>query len=352
MLKSIHILNYESHKNSKLTFAPGLNVIIGSSDQGKSAILRAFNWVFFNKPVGDAFRSKWGGDTQVKVEMDEASVTRVKGKENKYILQKPNEKPMVFKAFGANVPTEIQRVINISPINIQNQFDSHFLLPPISPGEVARQINQFVNLEIIDKALLNINSKIRNLEQHSASIQIGINTLETDINMYSNLEKAEELLTKLEKIEARIDTINNNYYQLEKMIHTLEDINEKLKKYKNIGCKNRKLAALERRVFNITQIRQYIEKINYFIEKQKSFEKSKIRDLLEQRETYLRSLLTLKDKIKEAQWKEQNANKIISSLVSVENKIKSNTTKINKKEREFEKLLPKGSQCPLCGKII
>ena len=48
MIKSLHIQNFQSHKKTTLKFHKGINVVIGQSDSGKSAIIRALNWTINN----------------------------------------------------------------------------------------------------------------------------------------------------------------------------------------------------------------------------------------------------------------------------------------------------------------
>jgi len=57
MIKGMVLENYESHKRSEVVFDPGFNVIVGPSDSGKSALLRALYWVLEGKVAGDGFRS-------------------------------------------------------------------------------------------------------------------------------------------------------------------------------------------------------------------------------------------------------------------------------------------------------
>jgi len=49
MLKKISIQNFQSHKKTELDLVDGINVIYGLSQSGKSAILRALNWIIFNR---------------------------------------------------------------------------------------------------------------------------------------------------------------------------------------------------------------------------------------------------------------------------------------------------------------
>ncbi len=45
-LTEIKLENFQDHKDSTISLTNGINLIVGSSDAGKSAILRAVNFVF------------------------------------------------------------------------------------------------------------------------------------------------------------------------------------------------------------------------------------------------------------------------------------------------------------------
>ena len=55
MLKELQLVNFQSHKNTNLVFDPGFNCIVGPSDNGKSVIIRAINWIRTNRPKGSDF---------------------------------------------------------------------------------------------------------------------------------------------------------------------------------------------------------------------------------------------------------------------------------------------------------
>ena len=109
MIKDLSLENFQSHKKSSLEFSEGVNVIIGSSDSGKSSIIRSLQWVLFNRPSGDSFRSWWGGITNVVVD----GVSRIKGGskglENCYEIGLNR-----FQAMGQGVPEDVTTVLNLS----------------------------------------------------------------------------------------------------------------------------------------------------------------------------------------------------------------------------------------------
>ena len=59
MLQTIQIHNFQSHENSQLDLSPGINTLVGDSDCGKSAVMRAILWAITNSPQGDAYVSDW-----------------------------------------------------------------------------------------------------------------------------------------------------------------------------------------------------------------------------------------------------------------------------------------------------
>ena len=54
-IKKIILENFQSHKYSVIELNEELNVIVGPSDSGKSAIIRGLKWALYNEPSGDYF---------------------------------------------------------------------------------------------------------------------------------------------------------------------------------------------------------------------------------------------------------------------------------------------------------
>ena len=156
MIEKLQIRNFRKHKKLDITFGSDITTIIGSSFAGKSTIIKALKWVTMNKPAGDSV-IRWGADkTSVRVIVDGNKITRIKGKSENIYRHNVTE----YKAFGNDVPVSIKKKLNISDINFQGQFAAHFWFSETA-GEVSRQLNQIVNLEVIDTTLANIASELR-----------------------------------------------------------------------------------------------------------------------------------------------------------------------------------------------
>lgn len=199
MIKDLTVKNYQSHKDSRVVFDPGVNVLVGPSDSGKTALLRAIQWLVFNKPGGESFRSWWGGKTEVSLTCDDGEVTRLRDKAfNGYLF---NGEQYVGLGLG-KVPEPIIDFLNLSPMNIQNQLDSHFMLS-WSPGERGGYINDIANLKIIDETIANIKKTKREEERELASITKQIGEAEIEVQSYEYLESMEVDVAEVEEIAAR-----------------------------------------------------------------------------------------------------------------------------------------------------
>lgn len=155
-INAIILRDFQCHHKLRVELDPHITTIIGPSDAGKSAVLRALRWVVFNHPRGSAFRRDGSDATSVVVEVDEGLVSRIRSDtENRYALLDKG-----FEAFADGVPPAIHDLFNLGPINFQAQHDSPFWFAETS-GEVSRQLNDIVNLGSIDTVLGWISGQMR-----------------------------------------------------------------------------------------------------------------------------------------------------------------------------------------------
>jgi hypothetical protein len=146
-LKKLRLLNFQTHKKLSIKFSKGITTIVGTSDSGKSAIVRALYWLAFNKPAGNKFKTHGMGDVGVQLVVEDTQITRRKGKgRNSYTIN-----GQTLKAFGAEPPEEVTKILQLQPFNFQHQHDPAFWLT-LSAGEVAKRLNSVVDLSIIDKS--------------------------------------------------------------------------------------------------------------------------------------------------------------------------------------------------------
>ncbi len=227
MITSIRLANFQSHKDTRLELHPGVNSIVGSSDSGKTAILRALYWAFNNRPVGTAFVSHWNrnksGDpvnpTAVSVSSaDGWTVTRSRTKSfNGYSIEDNNRPATELEAVGTDVPNEVAARFNLTEVNFQRQMDAHFLLSETS-GEVARFFNRIIRLDLIDRTLTAAESLRRKLKSRGTALVGDIKKLDDQLVGMAWLETADKLLNKAVRVSDRLKDNRVGWGQLDGMI--------------------------------------------------------------------------------------------------------------------------------------
>ena len=248
MFEVVAIKNFQSHKDTKLKFANGVNVLVGASDQGKSAILRAILWAVNNRPLGtDDIVSHWARDKKGKIEEEMlVQITTENGfvirrrseNANQYVLARIGEKDVFFNAINKDVPGDIQKFFRLSDVNIQQQHDSPFLLSQ-SSGDVAKYFNKIVRLDVIDRVLSNAesarrdtNKKIKEYEQERLNLQ-------KQIEGYDWLDQAQALAANLnDNVIARIVSYTADYNALANEIELFIKTKDELKNVPDIKSAN------------------------------------------------------------------------------------------------------------------
>ncbi len=398
ILKSIHIKNFRSYKNTFIEFHPGLNVITGSNDSGKSSILRAANWPFSNRPIKseDLFPYYWKGNPDVELDIGNKIVGRFKSKtENLYTLTHANGKKDIFKAFGKGVPEIIKDHLNISSVNINFQFDGPFLLGK-SPADVARYYNGLVNLEVIDRTLSNIASTLKK-EKGELKVEQALAEKKTkELKEFDWLMNAEKDLSKLEKLNNYLKHLNSNWSDLAGLIKNLErlenqnqelsEITKHEKLVDSLGIKSIEITVLKAKrnelcllidnyeLLKIKQqqlkeIIQYQERVNSLIRIANQIDEdikreNELRKYIEQLKQYQEAekryksiikysdkvdvLLALDSEIEKGISRYNLLQELLEKRLKLSQEQEDLKDKLKKLDNEFKILMPE--ICPLCGR--
>lgn len=194
MLEQLTVENFQAHHHLSIDLDPTVTTIVGPSDAGKSAVIRALIWLATNRPLGATFIRDGTKQTRVALLVDGHEIIRTRGKSvNTYSIDGEE-----LKAFGNDVPSEIADLLNLSSINLQGQHDSPFWFSNTA-GEVSRQLNQIVDLSIIDRTLGNLDkasrstaAEVRTLEQQEARAKEERATLSWARKAQGDIEGVEE----------------------------------------------------------------------------------------------------------------------------------------------------------------
>ena len=354
MVKRLQIKNFQSHKDSALSFSEGVNIIIGGTDCGKSSIIRALKWLIKNRPGGDEFRSVWGGGTEVILELEDGTITRSKDKnENSYKLNSS-----VFSDFGVNTPKEITDVLNIDDINIQFQLDRPFLLMD-TPGEVAHHFNRIAHLEPVDVGMKNVSIWINSLTSQigkkaekgkpSSGLIGEQEKWEEELKSFEFLETFEIELEVLEGVHNQMIQSITNQTKLKGVIKKLKDTENELQNLSFIDEIDTQLSGLLSKHKEWKGLRQDQSDLLDVIENLKliNVKTARLKNILSL-EDMTGQLLKVFENKKEQEIIIKRFKGIITSLKTVEKEYK--TIKATEKElsKRFEDSFP--DVCPLCGK--
>ena len=353
MIKALNIKNFQSHAGTALELHPGINVIAGQSDSGKSSLLRAFRWAVENRPGGDAFRSWWEGDTVVSLCTGPHFIERRKtDTENTYLLDQADGKhrtikPLDFNAFGQDVPEEIRNVLNLCGLNTQWQHDRPFLLSETA-GEVARQLNKVARLEAINRALSNIDGMSKRNCGAQRSAKAEVTAAEKGLAEYAylpTLEKGYEKLLLLddeaadiEERTAKLAVLLTRMDQQGEELDALPDVTEAAELCRTLEGVASEATETRRRLSTLRQLGRSIEQLRESLVKAKRVigGKKALATLERQREGLLggrKDLLRLEDAVETY----GNALDRLREADALEIKL----------EKQWEREAPE--TCPLCG---
>ncbi len=353
MIESLSITNFQSHRDSKFNFDSGVNVIVGPSDGGKSAVVRALGWPINNKPSGDSFRN-WDDDNTI-VELNTGDTDIIRGKTktdgNFYCLvsikQCRNE---IYKAFGQGVPEEIKRVLNIGDINIQSQHDPPFLLSQ-SPGEVARTLNKIVNLDVIDSSLAHANRRVKASHAELVSKKSVLKITKNKIKDLNWLDQADKDLVRLEAVEADLEVEMNEVFDICATIDHVEANHIETAGFKPllnlevdvdiIIVLQTKLEDTENKKDSLVDLTKAILENQYNIEDY---------DTTLNLKSKVDELISLQNKIAEDWQSKKTLGRLIIDIERDNAQILQIEIESKQLEKEFHELMP--SICPLCEQEI
>lgn len=347
MIKSVYIKNYQSHQDTKLEFHPGVNILVGSSDSGKSAIFRAMAWVMTNRPLGNAF-CRWGTKkTQVDLVVDQGTVIgRTKSKsENNYLFQGRE------LLAGTEVPEDIQRTLKIDPaINIQQQISAPFLLSS-SPGEVAAFFNDIAGLSDIDLSIKNLKGwqagHIRAIKQ----LDLAIEKQQAQVDEMKYLDQAEQDLEALEDLQIKQTQACVNARKIKDLLHKHSRCSETLDE---IAVKADAVGPVNKLVQKTKDLDTLLRKAESLAKTIQWYEMSRQAMLeLESRAEAIDQLSTIGDKMDRlVQIRNQitGLKKTWKSWTSTDLAFRTKQTEVERLRNKISDMMPE--VCPLCEQAV
>ena len=263
-INELLVHNFQKHHKLKIDFDKGITTIVGESDVGKSAVVRAMRWASFNHPAGMAFIRNGAKGCTVTLKTDEHTVRRKRSKKiNQYILD-----DVEYSAIRqGEVPEKVEDALRLTDLNFQLQHDAPLWLSD-GAAQVARELNKIVDLDLIDNVQKRINQNGRKLAsdvsacteridkaQHRLDETTWVADADRDFKVIEARDKEitrmvamerqlDELIEQVEHHDAKVMALKDAeyaFYDIEK----IEDVSDKII---DLGRNARGLAELGKRI--------------------------------------------------------------------------------------------------------
>lgn len=241
MIDTILLENFQAHEKTLLELDKGVNVIVGESDAGKSAILRAIYWTLFGRPTGDSIIRQGAKEPcRVKIKTSDGhEVVRVKGcGKNQYEVDGE-----VYKAFNKSVPEDVTNALNMDRLNFSLQLDPPFLFS-MSGGEVAQYMNKLVDLEVITSSLSRVNQMVRKAEENSRSLEVSIEEKEAALSKMAWVDAAKKAVEKMEAKDRKSFKLKKSYATLRLELEHLEEAEQKVQSLSHVEEADNMLSSI------------------------------------------------------------------------------------------------------------
>lgn len=278
-IEEVIIENFQSHKYTTITLSDGLNVIIGASDHGKSAIIRAIKWVLYNEPRGSDYIRQGAKYAKVTLKMSNGYIiTRERSaSKNRYILKDKEGNASIFEGFGSEVPYEVVKAHGIPKVildtdkktclNIGEQLEGPFLISE-SGALRAKAIGRMIGLHILDKSIKDSATDLRRENQTKDRLNTELEDIDTKLLEFKDLNKLKEKLDESENIIQKLENSTSRIEKLENKRLQLEDIKDRELKTNEILLKLNRIMDGE---MILKTIELDIEKLNRLLNIQKRY---------------------------------------------------------------------------------
>lgn len=271
-IRRLTLHNFQSHEHTTLDLCMGVNIIVGPSDVGKTSVIRALRWLYYNQPRGTGFMRMGASECWVEVETEDDIIVRryrqETARKNGYLLVLPGQDPIVFEKHGNTVPDEIRLALGVEEmvidqdvylnLNIAYQLEGAFLLETAGTTR-AKAIGRLGDAHIVDAAQREIQRDLRAVSQEIDRKTAELTNEQKMLDKYQHLSEWDSRLADLQQLISRYDTQANRLNQVIKFQTIYEKAVEDLKAVLPLLQELSQLSSVEDKLADLFAIRQKVE---------------------------------------------------------------------------------------------
>lgn len=346
MIESLQIENFQKHHKLRIKFDPNITTIVGPSDTGKSSIVRALGWVAFNSPSGTAFIREGSKGCSVSLKTEHNTIKRSRGKSINYYDVDGKRLEAIRKG---DVPEDVIDALRLDRLNFQFQHDSPLWLSD-SPGEVAKKLNEIVNLDLIDRVLANLSRQYRHVDSEVTVTQnrlIRARSIQSDLQWVAEAEKEYE---RIESTSANLDKVRRSEIDLESVINSLVEKIDTIKRCEDIiipaqtdaDAVDAVISELKDVSRKETQLSGIVKQLREIEDELKQFED------LGGIEYSIDQLIEVKQDLYSATSAETQLTSIIEHLRVWQNRLQTEEDALAELQTQYDSI----ETCPICGNLL
>lgn len=337
MLERIEITNFQSHDLLRIVFDPHVTTIVGPSDVGKSAIIRALWWLVFDRPLGNAFIQEDADACAVRLWMDNRRLAKRKGEKAEYRIDGQS-----YKAWGTSGPPEpVTEFLNMGEVNFQKQHDPPYWFC-LSAGEVGAALNSVVDLGAIDVVMGKLASSVRAKKSELDVVSSRLVSAEKELERYVDVPEMVETYSSLVEQDKALFSLNGSVFAFGKTINSLKTISRSKEELSQATAAGGAVIAAGERAASAALEASRLEELLKNIKRKKEQADRKLPVLSD----VIQKMSTAKSKRLE----QEGLQTLVDRYKKQRRKVKDLEEELKEEQTTMEK--ETGGLCPLCGKPL
>lgn len=279
-IRCIELENFQSHEDTVIDLEPGLNAIVGQSDSGKTAIMRALRWVAYNEPKGAEFIRHGANETRVRITMDTGAwVERGRSRKASGYYHVGHTEPdgtqvmdLKFEGFGNDIPIEVQNVLQMPKSNLGRgdaetlsmsyQLNAPFLISE-SASMKASVIGRLTGVHLLDTAIAGINGDHLRTKKSLTTADAQLKEHEEKLKDFDDLPALEQavnqldtLITEYEAYEQRSDELMQIRSEIQRSIVDIATVQQELDQFAHVKTARARMDKIEAAMGTYQQLKQ------------------------------------------------------------------------------------------------
>ena len=261
--KKVRIENFQDHLDTTIKFKPGLNLIVGSSDHGKSAALRSLNLLLHNLPKGKSFIHLGQDEARVYAEFSDGMIVeRIKGSSRNCVLITEGDGTVhdPYEKFGDKYPDAVVQALGNppadskhGPISYADQMAPLFLVS-LTETELPRIISELTGIDDFEEAAKSLAAEGKVAAKSVKTAEAQIERSENQLRQFTGLDERLKRYESLREKGRELQLIAQRYERGQALMTRYWDVMDQGKAANATLQVSRQIASLSPKLNSIKEI--------------------------------------------------------------------------------------------------